>query len=80
MKQADDFGEFKFALISLSFYAAADQYVYFMQMVTKQLPPKSLERKLLLILLDSYFYKKAGHSLEASSNIIKFVQLGLGQI
>lgn len=38
LKQADDFGEFKFALISLSFYAAADQYVYFMQLVTKQLP------------------------------------------
>lgn len=80
MKQADDLGEFKFALISLSFYAAANQYVYFMQLVTKQLPSKSLERKLLLILLDSYFYKKAGHSLEASTNIIKFVQLGLGQI
>lgn len=78
MKHTDDLGEFKFALMSLSFYAAADHYVYFMQLVTKQLPPKSFERKLLLILLDAHFYKKAGHTLEASTNILKFVQLGLG--
>ena len=75
---AEDMGEFKFALISLSFYAAADHYIYFMQLVTKQLPQKSIERKLLLILLDGYYYNKCGHSLEASTNILKFVELGLG--
>jgi hypothetical protein len=35
LKAEDDLGEFKFALISLSFYVAADHYIYFMQMVQK---------------------------------------------
>ena len=35
---AHEFGEFKFLLISLSLYVAADHYIYFMQMVQKQLP------------------------------------------
>ena len=80
LKAEDDLGEFKFALISLSLYVAADNYIYFMQMVQKQLPAKSLERKLLLILLDAHFYRKSGHTLEAATNILKFVKLGLCQI
>jgi len=57
---SEDYGVFKFAVISLSLYVAADKYLYFMQIIQNQLPVKSIERKCLFTLLDAHIYKKCG--------------------
>lgn len=60
-------------MMSLGLYVMTDSYLYFLEALQKSLPAKSIDRQLLLMLLDAHFFKQCGDLQCASKSLTDFV-------